>query len=57
MPSLSFDLPRLAAAMPDAIRVALQQVMPDRYTPELAEQIAADAVAQFASERGEGALR
>ncbi|WP_415947758.1 hypothetical protein [Streptomyces sp. KLOTTS4A1] len=42
------DLPQLAEAMPDAVRVAMQQVLPDRYTPELAEKIAADVLAELA---------
>lgn len=41
------DLDKAIAATPDAVRVALQKAVPGRFTPELAEQISADVIAQL----------
>ncbi|MFE9098523.1 hypothetical protein [Streptomyces sp. NPDC007264] len=41
------DLDKAIAATPDAVRVALQKAVPDRFTPELAAQISADVIAQL----------
>ncbi|MGQ5579687.1 DUF6907 domain-containing protein [Streptomyces sp. ECR3.8] len=45
--STRLDLHRVLDALPDAITTAMQAVFPDRYTPELAEQIASDARARL----------
>ncbi|MEU8531565.1 DUF6907 domain-containing protein [Streptomyces parvulus] len=37
------DLARVIEALPDAVATAMQAVLPDQYTPELAAQIADDA--------------
>ncbi|MFA3877569.1 hypothetical protein ABS735_28485 [Streptomyces sp. MMCC 100] len=42
------DLARVIEALPDAVATAMQAVLPDQYTPELAAQIAEDAAAQLA---------
>lgn len=45
--STRLDLHRVLDALPDAVATAIQAVFPDRYTPELAEQIASDARARL----------
>ncbi|MEU3441772.1 hypothetical protein ABZ755_15370 [Streptomyces griseoincarnatus] len=45
--STRLDLHRVLDALPDAVATAMQAVFPDRYTPELAEQIASDARARL----------
>lgn len=44
---------KIAAAMPAAVAAALRQVLPGRYTPELAEKIAADVIARLADDHQE----
>ncbi|MGW8746510.1 hypothetical protein [Streptomyces sp. NPDC055794] len=41
------DLNRVIEAMPEAVTLAMQTVLPDKYTPELATQIAQDAIASL----------
>lgn len=41
------DLDKVIAATPDAVRVAIEKAIPDRYTPELVAQISADVIAQL----------
>ncbi|MFD5818132.1 hypothetical protein [Streptomyces sp. NPDC127038] len=41
------DLDKAIPATPAAVHQALRQAMPGRYTPELADRIAADIVARF----------
>lgn len=43
--SACLDLARVIEALPDAVTTAMQAVLPEHYTPELAAQIAQDAIA------------
>lgn len=46
------DLTRVIDALPDAVATALQAVLPDQYTPELAAQIAEDATRRMRRAQG-----
>ncbi|MCX4973168.1 hypothetical protein [Streptomyces sp. NBC_00620] len=41
------DLVKVIAATPNAVHTAMQKAVPDKYTVELASQLAADLIAQF----------
>ncbi|MFE4697178.1 hypothetical protein ACFRIC_08810 [Streptomyces sp. NPDC056738] len=45
--SALLDLDKAIPATPAAVHQALRKAMPGRYTPELADQIAADIVARL----------
>lgn len=46
-PVNSDDLDTVIPATPAAVHEALRNTMPDRYTPEVADRIAADIVSQL----------
>jgi hypothetical protein len=45
--SAVLDLDKVILAAPAAVHQALRKTMPGRYTPELADQIAADFIARL----------